>query len=170
MARMDEILSTLVPTNAIAEAAAEADHQVIMDGDDEALKKITIGIPLGADATIGAGQEATAEIVVAAVGADVDDMVEIALVTDLAVTRGRDQDRAVTRGKDLPNDQVTRDVIAREIDLMNGLCHEIDPRIDLIDPATVVRGMAEKATNMVEARGLNAAEAQLTRAKIARAT
>lgn len=184
MARMDEIMSTLVPTNAIAEtaAAAAADHQVIMDGDDEALEKITIGITLGADATIGAGQEATAEIVVAAVGveivvgADVDDMVEIdhaiALVTDLAVTRGIDQDRAVTREKDPPNDQVTRGVIAREIDLVNGLCHVIDPRIDLIDPATVVRGMAEKATNMVEARGLNAAEAeaQPTRAKTARAT
>lgn len=183
MAHMDEILNTSVPTNVVAEtaAAAAADHRLIMDGDDEALEKITIGITLGADAMIEAGREATAEIVEAAVAAeivvaaDVDDMVEIdhviALETDLAVTRGIDQDRAVTREKDPPNDQVTRGVIAREIDLVNGLYHEIDPRIDLIDPATVVRGMAEKATNMVEARGLSAAEvkARPTHAKIARA-
>mmetsp|Transcript_4365 Transcript_4365/g.10251 ORF Transcript_4365/g.10251 Transcript_4365/m.10251 type:complete len:303 (+) Transcript_4365:3398-4306(+) len=171
MARMDETLSTLVPTtNAIAEtvAAAEADHQGIMDGIDEALEMITIGITLGADGTIGAGREATAGIVVEA---DVDDVIvlEIALGTDLAVGQGVDQDRTVTRGIDLPHDQGTRDVIAREIDPVIGLRHEIDLGIDLIDPASVVAG---KATIMVEALRPNAAEAQaqLTLAKIARAT
>eukprot|EP00526_Cylindrotheca_closterium_P003498 CAMPEP_0113607106 /NCGR_PEP_ID=MMETSP0017_2-20120614/3207_1 /TAXON_ID=2856 /ORGANISM="Cylindrotheca closterium" /LENGTH=1280 /DNA_ID=CAMNT_0000515687 /DNA_START=340 /DNA_END=4180 /DNA_ORIENTATION=- /assembly_acc=CAM_ASM_000147 len=159
------------PNNeAIAEtvAAAEADHLGIMEGTDEALERIMIGITLGADGTIGAGREATAGIVVEA---DVDDVIvlEIALGTDLAVGQGVDQDRTVTRGIDLPHDQGTRDVIAREIDPVIGPRHERDLGIDLIDPASVVAG---KATIMVEALRPNAAEAQaqLTLAKIARAT
>ena len=172
---MDEITSILVPANGIAEivAAAEADHLGTMDGIDEALEMITTGITLEAVDTIGAGREATVEIVVEVAVADDVIVPEIARGIDLVIVpgidhaagQGIDRDLAVGQWIDLANDQRTRVVIAREIDPVIGLLRETDLGIDRIDLATVATGMV----GMEEVPVLNAAEvpAQLILAKIA---